>query len=863
MKPSRSHMFAELLRSHRIAAGFTQEELAERAGISIRSISDMERGVPHIPRYDTLRRLVTALSLAPEDQRAFAVAARSPGISGPAAASLPPPETGRLHNVPTPLTPLIDRTQEVAQACALLAEDDVRLLTLTGPGGVGKTRVALAVVSQLAGTFGDGTYFIDLAPLSDASLVVVAIARVLAVQASGHESLGAHLVAHMREKRALLVLDNFEHMTAATPLLSSLLSACPTLKVLITSRTVVRIQGEHVLDVPPLPVPADEPDPPIVLLAEVPSVALFVARARQVRAEFALMAESAPAVAAICRRLDGLPLAIELAAARMSLLSPQVLLGRLEDCLHLLTCGPLDVPERQQTLRGTFVWSYGLLPDPAKVVFRRLAVFAGGCSLEAVEAVCHGPALSREHILDTIEVLVGHNLVRPDHTHEHVARVSMLAVIHEFAREQLELSGEEADVRAAHACYFRAFAEEAERGLRSEQQQQWVQRLDANYDNVRQALRWAHLHQELETGLRIIGGIGRFWLLRGYLDEGLRWIESILSLAHSTSIQAETEPPTELAFLHAKAFHVAGTLACEQAQFSHAREWYERSLSLRRSIDDQQGIANTLNNLGEVARHTGQYARAVSFYQDSLTIKRSLGDRRGVASSLNNLGVVYLAVGEFIRARQPLSESLEIARAIGQQLSASYALTNLALVSRAQGDLPQAIALQRESLAMSRAGGDIANTVHALINLGDMACDQHDFATALCTYREGFSLCTRSGEQAAVIALLESTGHLCWLLDRYEDAILLYGTAARLREDIHSPVAPGEAETHRRRLDEVRAVVGEQRFSTIWRADCERPPEHLLSQVLGQLEQNTGKKEDSRGRRAKPHYALRESPPTR
>jgi predicted ATPase/DNA-binding XRE family transcriptional regulator len=422
--------FGDLLRRHRIAAGLTQEALAERAGLSTRGISDLERGARELPRKDTLRLLLEALDLSAADRPAIIAAARRPPATAPRGA-----HADQLSGLPVPLTSLIGREADVAAVSALLTEPAVRLLTLTGPGGTGKTRLALAVAERLASAFLDGVIFVPLASLGDSSLVASAMAHQLGVREAAGQTLAEALTAHLRDKRMLLVLDNFEHLRPAAPLVTELRAGCRSLKFLVTSRVRLRLSGEREVPVPPLALPsagsALAPDE----LAIVPAVQLFVARAQDIKADFALTDENAPAVADICLRLDGLPLALELAAARVKILSPATLLVRLDRLLPLLTGGAQDLPDRQQTLRNTIAWSHDLLGEEERILFRRLGVFAGGWTLQAAEAVANDNG--GVDVFEGLTSLVDNSLVRQGDEAGDEPRFTMLETIREFALDQL------------------------------------------------------------------------------------------------------------------------------------------------------------------------------------------------------------------------------------------------------------------------------------------------------------------------------------------------------------------------------------------------------------------------------------------
>jgi predicted ATPase len=493
--------FGLVLKRFRLAAGLTHEALAERASLGARTISDLERGVSRAPRADTLALLIEALDLPP-DQRAVLRAAARPhaGLTPGAASSVRGP-----NYLPQPLTSFVGREREARTVHDLLGRGDVRLVTLTGPGGVGKTRLALRVAAQMGEAFPDGVFAVDLAPISDPNSVCEAIARVLEVADERRQSL-PNLLAALGQKRLLLILDNFEHLLAAAPRVTDVLRGCPHLKVLATSRAALRLSGEQEFSVPALPVPDPNHLPGVETLIDYAAVRLFVERAARARSDFALTADNASAVAAICARLDGLPLAIELAAAWVRALPPPMLLERLQTptmaTLDLLTRGARDAPPRQQTLRDTIAWSYDLLDEPERALFRRLAVFSGGCTLEAAEAICNpsrepigGDATSVQEVyVSEINVLAGllslvdKSLVDQADGLDGTPRFRMLETIRAYSSEQLVASGEEAGMRREHATYYLSLVEATGALLFASERKRALQA--AEQGNVQAALQW-------------------------------------------------------------------------------------------------------------------------------------------------------------------------------------------------------------------------------------------------------------------------------------------------------------------------------------------------------------------------------------
>ena len=494
--------------------------MAERAGVSTRGVSDLERGAHGLPRKDTLQLLLDALDLSPTERATLVAAARRP-----VAARARRERGDRPPGLPVPLTPLVGRDEAIAAVAALLAEPTIRLLTLTGPGGTGKTRLALAVAERVAPTFPDGVVFVPLAPLSDPALVASAIAERLGVRERAEQTLRDALTTHLAGKRLLLVLDNVEHLLPAAPLVAELLGACPALRVVTTSRAPLRLSGEHLYPVSPLAVPDPGRLPSLADLGQIAAVRLFVERVRAVKPDFALSEANAPAVVEIVRRLDGLPLALELVAARVRVLSPDALSARLERRLPLLTGGAQDLPERQRTLRETIAWSYDLLRPHEQVLFRRLGVFAGGCTLEAAEMVANLD--EPVDVLEGMTALLDASLLQ-SWEQDAEPRFQMLETVREFALERLNESGEEPATRDRHARFFLDLAERTDAVIVKSPAPALLDVIDREHDNLRAALEWSRDTGDHDTFLRLAGALAFFWYYRGYLNEGQRWLDQAL-----------------------------------------------------------------------------------------------------------------------------------------------------------------------------------------------------------------------------------------------------------------------------------------------------------------------------------------------
>ncbi|HEV7662384.1 MAG TPA: tetratricopeptide repeat protein [Chloroflexota bacterium] len=678
-------------------------------------------------------------------------------------ASFPPLRSpnARPNNLPAQLTSFVGRQRELAEIRRLFGA--TRLLTLTGLGGTGKTRLALRAATDLLEEFPDGVWFTDLAPLGEPALVASTIAQVLNIRPLPGRLLSEQLSDALRDKQVLLVLDNFEHVQTAAPLVGDLLRACPRLRVLVTSRVRLRVSGEQVFAVPPLAAPLLEHSSPEEL-AEYPSVALFLARAQAAQPDFALAPENAAAVASICRALDGLPLALELAAARTRVLSPDALLARLDGPLKVLTGGPRDGPARHHTLRATLDWSYDLLTAGEQALFRRIGVFAAGCTPEASDAVCE-PSVD---LLDGLELLVDQGLLRHDVQPGGQSRFRMLATIREYALEQLSTNGELDALRRQHAEFFVALAERAEPELVGAGQGQWLDRLEAEHDNMRAALRWSLEASEVETGLRLAAALWRFWATRGYLSEGERWLVEVLSIADTVSSPSK-----------AKALTAAGSLARSRGDHARAEALHSDSLDLFRQLGDTPGIARSLSNLGAVAYDRGLYALAGALYQESLTLRRELGDTWAIAVVLNNLGLVARDEGNLDRATSLYEESRTLFQELGDKVGIANTVENLGQVAGDREDLDTAASLHRASLTLRREVGDKRGIARSLRELGQVARRQQDYALAEQLLSGSLSLSREVGATHEINRCLE-------LLDELAVVRLMGGASTLVRDEQHA-----------------------------------------------------------------------------
>jgi predicted ATPase/transcriptional regulator with XRE-family HTH domain len=708
--------FGDLLRRHRIAAGLTQEALAERAGLSTRGISDLERGARELPRKDTLRLLLQVLDVSAADRAAFVAAARRPPPTAPRGA-----QTHQLSGLPVALTLLVGREADVAAVSALLTEPTVRLLTLTGPGGTGKTRLALAVAERLAPDFPDGVTFVPLAALGDPSLVAPAIAQQLGVREAAAQTLGEALTAHLRDKRLLLVLDNVEHLLPAAPLLTELLGAARSLHVLVTSRVRLRLSGEREVVVPPLALPSLASLPAPDELALVPAVQLFVARAQDVKADFALTDESGPAVAEICQRLDGLPLALELAAARVKILSPAALLARLDRRLPLLTGGAQDLPDRQKTLRNTIAWSHDLLSEDERILFRRLGIFAGGWTLEAAEAAANGNG--ELDVFEGITSLVDKSLVRQIDVAGDEPRFTLLETIREFALEQLhQHPDEEKAIRTAHARFFFDLAMAEQRGLRAGAPD-GVKRMRPDEDNLRAML--AHFLEagETETALQVAGAsLSEYWLAAGArFTEARAWLDRALRQADVNSAS-----PAARAWGH----YGVMILAIHQQDLVAGRAAATEGVAFAQLVGDPLLRALSLFMLALVEEAEGRFEVAEPLAVEAVQAARISRDPGALGWPLIALGRLRWHAGDHAAAAVACEEARGLFHGVCGIWGECDALATLASAAMKDGAPHRAAQLHRDALQLRRDSGVEFDLYNDLLGIADVARELGQFEAA-------------------------------------------------------------------------------------------------------------------------------------
>jgi len=775
----------------------------------------------------------------------------------------------RFHNLPAPLTPLVGRQQEVEAVCALLRHPEVRLVTLTGTGGVGKTRLGLAVGTNLLDDFADGVCFVPLAPMSDADLVIPTIAQALGIKEAGERTFADLLHAHVRDKRLLLLLDNFEQVLAAAASLSALLADCPQLKLLVTSRAVLHLHGEHEFPVPPLALPDLAHLPESETLAAYAAVTLFLHCAQAASPGFQATPANIRAIAEICVRLDGLPLAIELAAARVKLLPPQALLTRLEHRLQVLTSGARDAPVRQQTLRNMLAWSYHLLDAQEQQLFRRLSVFARGCTLEAVEGLYTALGEMPADVLDGVASLIDKSLLRPSEQEGEEPRLLMLATIREYGLEVLASSGDMESTLRAHAHYYLRLAEDAEVEIGGPQQAAWLNRLEREHDNLRAVLQWSleqagnkeaiESERSMETALRLGGALRSFWVVHGHISEGRSFLER--ALAAREGIEAPVQ---------AKALIVAGHLAFIQSDYDRAEPLFQQSLALYRQLEDQPGIAFALSLLGSVAWTKGHMTAARALTEEALVIARQVDDMERSANALFILGLVSSSQGEYDRARALFEESLAIHRVSENKRGIVHALSQLAqvlLVSQgdqarvsplleeclalsqevgykegiaayycvsgqlalSQGDLVTARSLAEKGVALYREIGHRHGTANALGVVGKIFVLEADYATAQTFYEQSLAISCELSEQWVAAVFLVALGEVVAAQRQLAWAAQLWGAAEAIRDATGVPIPLAQRADYERSVSTARVHLGERAFAASWAQGRSMTPEQALA----------------------------------
>jgi predicted ATPase/DNA-binding winged helix-turn-helix (wHTH) protein len=730
--------------------------------------------------------------------------------------------SGPKHNLPHELTSFIGREKEIVDLGQLLGR--VRLLTLTGSGGCGKTRLAIQLTTQQVQKYPDGIWLVELAALADPALVPELVATVLGVKEQTGTGMMQTLGEYIGSKRLLLLLDNAEHVLGACAhLVDALLRGCEQLVILVTSRERLGITGEMTYRVPSLALPDTSRgiEPEQIVACE--SVRLFVERARLQRPHFAVTAENASAVAAICQQLDGIPLAIELAAPRVRSMSVQEVSRRLDQRFSFLTGGSRTAMPRQRRLRSLIDWSYDLLSKGEKVLLNRVSVFAGGWTLEAAEQVCASEGIDRTDVLDLLASLVDKSLIAADER-DGATRYGLLETLRHYAREQLRDSGEEAQLQRRHLHFFLALAEDAEPQLKGAEQQVWLDRLEIEHGNLRSALAWSSSSgEDAADGLRLAGAVSWFWFVRGHLAEGYGWLSGLL-----------TAEASELALsARAKALSGAGVLAYVRGDYPAAQALHEECLEIHRQHLDRQGIVQSLNNLGIVAYVQGDYSATRALSEQALAIQRELGDEGRIAILLTNLGMVAFEQGDHPAARTLLEEALAIHRRLGGQGGIAVLLGNLGYLAWARGDYRSARALLEEGVAIGRQLGEATNLAGTLANLAVVAHDQGDYSNAQALLKESLAIHRQAGNQRGIAGSLELLAAVAFALAGADPAARVWGRAERLREEIGAPHPPSELARYQRDVTTARtALHDDAAFDLAWHEGRAMTLEQVMHHAL-------------------------------
>lgn len=718
--------------------------------------------------------------------------------------------------IPRPVTSLIGRESEIATIIGLFRDEQARLVTLTGPGGIGKTRLSLESAIRLEPNFADGVRFADLSTITVPDLVLPALAAAIGVSADPSATL-ERLIEGLRAREQLLVIDNFEQVIAAAPVVAAIIQGCPGIRIIVTSRALLRVSGEFAYAVPPLGA-----DPAGTVNSD--AISLFVARARAAKVGFTLAPEHEPVVVEICRQLDGLPLAIELAAARVNLLAPPALLTRLSNRLQLLNAGQRDRPVRQQTLRDAIAWSHDLLSPAEQTLFQRLAVFAGGCPFDAIDRIASLPDdQSKDDSLDLLASLVDKSLVRQIEYPDGATRFGMLETIRDFATERLALAPEQSVVRDTHLAWLIELAEETEPCLVAEGQQARLESLEREIANIRAGLTWAVASAQPEAGLRLAASLGRFWEMRGHASEGRDWLDRFLNATNDdatelrarglaaagrlTEMQGEYETAAARFTAALTIWRKLGDQAREAQALSNlggtmtARGDYagsaaanEQALAIYREIDDAPGMARVLLRLGGVAFRRGDDELATRFWSEGLDLQRHLGDLYEQASFLNNLGLVATRRGQLERAQMLLQENLVLVRQLGDRRGIAIGLLNLSQVAHGRGESDDSESLLREAAEIFEEVGDRQGRVTSLSNLGTLAFDRGDTGAATRLYQESLALAQQIGDRRSVALGLGNLGGIALTLGDLDSADLHSRACLALYVEIGDQLGTAQAE---------------------------------------------------------------------
>jgi predicted ATPase/DNA-binding XRE family transcriptional regulator len=803
--------FGRLVRNHRRALDMTQEDLAQQVGCSVVTIRKVEADERR-PSRQLAERLARCLHIPHEQLQTFLVLARAePGDaqSAPQQADKGPGWRAQARpptNLSTPLTRLIGREHEVTTIRSSLLHKEVRLVTLVGPPGIGKSRLGIQVATDLLHAFPDGVFFVALAPINDLLLVAPTIANTLGVKEQMAQSLVTGLIDYLRDRRLLLVLDNFEHMLGAAAVVAEVLIACPGLKVLATSRAPLHIRGERLFPVPSLALPAPSHELTASAVAGCAAIELFVERAQAVSPDFALTDANADDIAAICAALDGLPLAIELVAARIRPLTPRTLLTRLNHRLALLTDGPRDLPLRQQTLRGTIDWSYNLLDAGEQELFARLAVFVGGCSLRAAEEVCNAMGDLPLTVLDGLAALADKNLLRQEERVDGERYFMFLETIREYALERLIERDEEQAIRELYAAYYLTLVETANTHLTGDEQELWLDRLEAEHDNFRAALDWYTQRGAVDAALRLIAVLWKFWHIRSHQIEGRRWIALVLGMEGSHNPQ-----------VRAQVFYGAGWIALDdQGDFLQAKVFFDESLALFRSQQDMPGVAKALHGVGMTLDAQGKHAEAATLFNESLVLYQRQEDDEGIAWSLDHLGNASLCLDDHERAQALFEESLAIFQKLKHSWGMAISLHHQGIAVLAQRDHARALDVFNESLALFEELGNSWGIAASFDHLGYTTLSADDLQRAEAYFDKSLMLYFSDEDRNGMARSVSGLGSVAVAQRLLERAATLFGAAHARSEVSGVRMDPVVRATYDRDMATLRAQLDKDLLDQAW-----------------------------------------------
>jgi predicted ATPase/DNA-binding XRE family transcriptional regulator/Tfp pilus assembly protein PilF len=853
--------FGSWLKQRRKELGLTQEELAERVDCSYGTMRKLEADERRPS--GQIAHLLAGYFHVPDDEReAFVTFARTGrSASGEAASHAPWREVHlRQTNLPTALTPLVGREQQERAARDYLLHPKTRLLTMTGPPGIGKTRLALHVASALVEHFEDGVHFVDLSPIVDPDLVLPTVARSLRLKESTDRPIESVLLEYVRERRMLLLLDNFEQVLDATPDIVRLMQASPWLKIVVTSREALHVRGERRFPVPPLEVPSTgswakpnsdrvpSPSDPLgtrySVLSTFPSVELFVQRAQEVSPDFVLTEENADDVAEVCVALEGLPLAIELAAARVRHLSLSEMRAALDRPLKLLTGGGQDLPTRQRTLRAAIEWSYRLLDRVEQAHFRRLGIFLGSFTRSAAESVCGRDCEEQPATQDIIESLVDKSLLKVEREIEE-PRFGVLETIREFAREQLDLSGEGEATERRYAETYLALAERRVPLIESQDGEISIAYLDREHDNLRAALQWLFTQgqqsQNLELsemGLRLAVLLTKFWEAHSYYSEWRTWMERALEVLDSSMWKAARNENAEKhrywRSLEARIFHRSGSIYMWQGDYHAARNLVGKAVEVWRELGEKEDLAFALHTLALINSEMGEKGTARELYEESLALQREVGTKNLIGRTLNNLGIMYRGAGELDKARPLLEERLALARAQGDRLGIATALDNLGLVALDQEDFAACRRYQQECLPIFRELGNKRGIAEALSFVGMREVEEGEYEAARDSYIESLTLFHELGIKLGIAKCLSGLAAVFTRTGRPLMAARLWGAVAAIREAIGTPLPPASRPRVERHIAAARTQLDASSFEAAWAEGRAMPLVEAIADAMGE-----------------------------